>query len=94
MTPETRAILERWLESDDPIERKAARWRLSLPAEPTPAPTSPQLPPSSVSIRAVKLGFRQCFYASHEGCGCSGTKCFRHGRIVQLIDCIECLKGA
>ena len=93
MTTEMRAILERWLESDDPIERKAARWRLSLPAEPAPEPP-PQLPPSSVSIYAVKRGFRQCFYASHEGCGCSGTKCYRHGRIVQLTDCIECLKGA
>lgn len=85
----------RWLCSDanpDRESRDASR-RLVLERAGQPAPPGPaqSLVPIALSIRAARVGFRQCFYSSHEGCGCSGTHCFRLGRIVGLRDCAECL---
>jgi len=86
----------RWLCSDDnpdAVQREGYRGVvLGLAGQPA-SETPPVLPPLAVSINAVRLGFRQCFYSSHEGCGCAGTHCYRFGRIVQLRECVECLKG-
>lgn len=57
-------------------------------------PPTPSVVPLSVSLRAVQLGYRRCLYSAHEGCGCTGTHCYRLGRVVGLNDCITCLKGA
>jgi hypothetical protein len=62
-------------------------------ADTQPNQPLPGMAPLASSLRAVRLGFRQCLYSSHEGCGCTGTHCFAKGRIVGLADCIDCLKG-
>ena len=59
--------------------------------EPEPEP-KPKKIPVRTSVDATRVGYRRCFYASHEGCGCSGTHCFWRTKIVVLRDCIECLK--
>lgn len=88
----------RWLCSDEnPDARQRESYRammLEKAGQPVPphSMTVPT-PPLASSLRAVRLGFRQCLYSSHEGCGCTGTHCFAKGRIVGLADCIDCLKG-
>jgi hypothetical protein len=85
----------RWLCSDknpDIAQRDGYRalvLRMAGEPEPPPQPVAPL----ASSIRATIYGFRQCLYSSHKGCGCTGTHCYRHGRIVGLADCIDCLKG-
>jgi hypothetical protein len=91
----TRHERYRWLCSDEsPDARQRESYRaLMLTLAGQPAPDPPAVAPLASSIRAVRLGFRQCLYSSHKGCGCTGTHCYRHGRIVGLADCIDCLKG-
>lgn len=82
------AMLVTWLAFGTPDQKRHAAARLAIgdaPAEP------PALVPLGDSLRAVQLGFRRCFYSSHEGCGCTGTHCYRHARVVGLSDCISCL---
>ena len=88
----------RWLCSDDnPDAEQRAGYRrhvLALAEQGSPTPvTPPPLVPVGIAIEAIRTGFRACLYSSHEGCGCTGTRCFWKGRIVSLTDCIECLKG-
>jgi hypothetical protein len=94
MTPTARAELETWLATGTEGQRRHARKMLDRADDPAPARTpSPGGVPLATATRAARFGFRQCFYSSHEGCGCTGTHCYRHGRVVGLADCIECLKG-
>jgi len=78
------------------LESREAYRRLvfSLATGEPPAP-APARPPARIplaqSLRATRLGFRRCWYSSHEGCGCSGTHCYHQARIVGLQDCVTCL---
>lgn len=91
----TRHERYRWLCSDENpnTEQREGYRRIVLEKAGQPAPAPAQSVPLSTSLRAARLGFRQCFYSSHEGCGCSGTHCFYKGRIVELRECVECLGG-
>jgi len=91
MSPETREWLESLLESGNPVERAHAAARLAMPDE--IEPPAPALAPLANAIRAMRHGFRRCFYSSHDGCGCTGTHCYSLGRVVVLADCIECLES-
>lgn len=89
----------RWLCSDaNPNTRQRDAYRRAMlrkagAPEPPPMAAAPRPSPLAASIRAAKLGFRRCLYATSEGCGCSGTHCHHLRRVVGLADCIECLKG-
>lgn len=51
------------------------------------------LVPLAESINAHRLGFQQCWFSTKDdACGCSGVRCHLLGRIVGLVDCVECLK--
>lgn len=92
MTPELKAMLLQWLETGTDVQRQHARARLAIEDGVNSDVNPPHaVAPLSSSLRAVHLGFRRCLYSSHEGCGCTGTRCYRHGRIVGLPDCISCL---
>lgn len=105
MTPELHAMLVTWLDAGDETQRRHAAARLAMPdaigyepppgwapAKPIPARPNPARIPLDQSIRGVRLGLRNCFYASREGCGCSGATCHHLGRVVTLPDCLSCLK--
>ena len=48
--------------------------------------------PVATAWRAARLGWRQCFYSTHDSKGgCSCVKCFYLGRGVSLHDCVACL---
>lgn len=94
-------LMQEWLREGTDQQRAHAKFRLAMPDAAAFAPDGPSTDfmlsakpgtvPTRDSIRATKLGFRRCLYASHEGCGCTGTHCYRHGRIVGLRDCLDCL---
>lgn len=92
MTPELVAMLESWLATGTDTQKRHAEFRLAI-GDTLPTSLPHGMAPVASSLHAVRLGFRQCLYSSHEGCGCAGTHCYRHGRIVGLADCIDCLKG-
>lgn len=97
----------RWLTSDDNPRRKSRegyrRWvrdRADALAAGQPAPESPTRaidpPPPAVpladSLRARKLGGRNCPHGRAPRCGCSGMAwCKLLKRDVTLRDCLECL---
>lgn len=72
MTPELVVTLEKWLVSDDPVERAHAVWRLAQGDAPTPGPAPIPLAESLALLRLVN----SCPYRSRDAaCGCSGHRC-------------------
>lgn len=68
------------------VARLAAGEPLAPPA------AGPDVVPLSDSLRVVRLGFQRCWFSTQDdACGCSGVRCHLLGRIVSLLDCVECL---
>ncbi len=89
MSPELLATLRRWQESDDPVERAHAQWRLNQTdtlKEPTPA-----LMPLAEALQLHRL-MRGCPWRSTEGCGCTGARCGLRSAIVSHRDCLDCVR--
>lgn len=87
----------RWLVSDenpDAAQRESYRNLVARLAK-GDAPAAPvrQLIPLSTTLHAQKHGSRNCWFSYKDSaCGCSGLKCHLHKRVVQIGDCVECLK--
>jgi hypothetical protein len=64
----------------------------SPPATVDPDPDRARLP-LAVSLRALKVGHRKCFYATPCGCAGGGARCHHLGRVVALHDCVACLES-
>lgn len=53
-------------------------------------PTRPRRP-LSTSLKAMRIGHRNCLYSSRCGCAGGGARCHHMGRVVSLNDCVDCL---
>lgn len=81
-----------WLASDDnpdPVSRAA--YRALAEGSPPPAAVEPPRPPLAESLRAARLGFRNCRHADPAACSCESlVHCRFLGRNAVLMDCIGC----
>lgn len=95
MTPVLRAIMERWLESGDPVERKAAAFRLGLRLETDVSPP-PERPPLSETLALLRRMHACPDRDPTTDCGCGGLATCRRGRgnagLVNHQDCLDCLR--
>jgi hypothetical protein len=89
--------MELWLQSDDPVERAHAVWRLNRPGTLMPGPQQgwapdPPLIPLTESLELLRL-VKLCRYRSTTSCGCSGARCGLRSAIVSHRDCLDCVRS-
>lgn len=88
MTPDVRAHLESWLASDDPVRRKHAEWRLSLPDD-----YSPPAEPAVHFHDEWSARIHACPDFNPGCCASPAPYCTRFGINPTRERCIECLEG-
>lgn len=93
MTPELKAMMLEWLDSDDPIKRKHAENRLKIGDINTSLKDIASRPTVGESWQRLQQ-IKACPYRSvFPPCGCSGARCgLKWGAIVSIHDCLDCVR--